>query len=400
MVSRVRRKGSLISLGVIFTALSLPTAALDGTHAHGARPTDLEGREWLISNYFVDKEQTWPLRRIGQKRDAYVSFENGVLGGSPGCGMFAGTYHRSASKLTISAKRTDEMKQPCGSDLRKDAEQILRTLNDVRGIQVAPPEWHSDDLLLTDAKGSTLVTLGPMQPGKDLSEFQNTFWRLGKLDGSHAGLSGVIIEIEKGAVTFSTVSYSTGVLFDYKLSGLEFPLASPLVQSSNNRQSWRDQHIAKLFADAFRGTNSYRLTEGSLIFLGKGQRDLIVLSPLQQEGIENRRWHIAKYRGDDSQRGDEEDLVDAVEPAEITFLHGRVEGSPGCGAWAGSYKVSGSHLTVQAGWVLAGACRPAGFQQDRLVEAAFKGELQIEKKGDDILLRDMTGKARILLLPY
>jgi heat shock protein HslJ len=92
-------------------------------------------------------------------------------------------------------------------------------------------------------------------------------------------------------------------------------------------------------------------------------------------------------------------LIDATEPAEITFLHGRVEGSPGCGAWEGTYKVSGDHVTVQAGWVLAGFCYPAGFAQDRLVEDAFKGDLRIEEKGDHILLRDGHGNARILLVP-
>jgi hypothetical protein len=56
-------------------------------------------------------------------------------------------------------------------------------------------------------------------------------------------------------------------------------------------------------------------------------------------------------------------------------------------------------VTVQAGWVLAGFCYPAGFAQDRLVEDAFKGDLGIEEKGDHILLRDGHGNARILLVP-
>ena len=125
----------------------------------------------------------------------------------------------------------------------------------------------------------------------------------------------------------------------------------------------------------------------------------MVLNCLQQKGIENRRWRIAKYRGDRTQKGNE-GLLDATEPAEITFLHGRVEGSPECGAWEGIYEVSDDRVTVQAGWVLAGFCYPAGLAQDGPVEDAFKGELQIEGQGDHIVLRDMTGKARILLVPY
>ena len=52
--------------------------------------TDLEGREWLISNYFVNKEQKWPFRKIGQKVDAHLSFESGAFKGSPGCGQVTG----------------------------------------------------------------------------------------------------------------------------------------------------------------------------------------------------------------------------------------------------------------------------------------------------------------------
>ena len=62
--------------------------------------------------------------------------------------------------------------------------------------------------------------------------------------------------------------------------------------------------------------------------------------------------------------------------------------------------MSGDLVTVRAELVLNGFCYPAGFAQDRLVEAAFKGELRIEKNGDHFLLRDGQGNARILLLPY
>jgi hypothetical protein len=57
-----------------------------------------------------------------------------------------------------------------------------------------------------------------------------------------------------------------------------------------------------------------------LTLLGKDRQAIGVLNSLQQQGTENRRWRIAKYRGDGSQHGDEEGLIDATEPAEITFL--------------------------------------------------------------------------------
>lgn len=395
-------RSSLTCLAVTCAVASFspPTTALDNANLRGARPADIEGREWQISNFFIDKKQTWPYRRIGQKGDPYISFEGGAIEGTPGCGRFAGKYYRSGGQLTISAEWTDEKEMPCGSDEKKNAEQILRTISNVRRILVAPAFWHSDALLLADAKGSTQVTLSPMQPGKDLSEFQDSFWHLAKLDGSHADFSGVIVEIGKGNIGFSTVLHFAMYPFEYNLSGLEFSPTAPLTDSANDKQSWRDQWVAHLLSADLRKTSSYDFSQGTLTFFGRDRQAIVVLNALKQEGIENRRWRIAKYRGDGTQQSDEAGLIDATEPAEITFLHGRVEGSTGCGAWEGTYKVSGDRVTVQAGWLLAGFCYPAGFAQDRLVEAAFKGELRIEQKDDHILLRDIAAKARILLVPY
>jgi heat shock protein HslJ len=299
------------------------------------------------------------------------------------------------------SRRSGRMTREClAASMREKMLKILRTLANVRGIHVAPAYWHSDALLLADAKGSTQVTLSPMQPGKDLSELQDSFWHLAKLEGSRADFSGVIVEIGKGNVSFSTVSYFAMYPFDYNLSGVEFSPTSPHTASSDNNQSWSDQRIARLFSNALRKTSSYDFSQETLTFFGKDRKAIVVLNTLQQQGIENRRWRISKYRGDGSQRGDEDGLVDATESAEITLLHGRVEGSPGCGGWVGIYKVSGDRVTVQAGWVLAGFCYPAGFAEGRLAEAAFKGELRMETNGDHVLLRDGNGNARILLVPY
>ncbi len=394
--SDMRRKTSLISVCLVFVTLSAPTIALDRT----ARPADLEGREWLISNYFVNKEQKWPFRKIGQKVDAHLSFEGGVFKGSPGCGRFTGSYQKSGGQFTILAAWTDEKEMPCSSEQRKSAQQILWALTNARGIDAAPAYWDSDALLLTDAKGSTQITLSPMQPGRDLSELQDSFWHLARLQGSQADLSGATVDIGKGQVTFSTVLYFASFPFRYKLAGVKFFPPSSHTIASDSSESQRDRQIASLFENALRRISSYDLSQGSLTFFGNDHEALIVLNSLRQQGIENRRWRINKYRGDGNQKGDEESLVDATESADITLLHGRIEGSPGCGAWVGTYEVSGDHVKVSAQWALAGLCYPAGLAQDRLVENAFKGELQIEENGDYILLRDMTRKARILLAPY
>ena len=117
-------------------------------------------------------------------------------------------------------------------------------------------------------------------------------------------------------------------------------------------------------------------------------------------GIENRRWRIAKYRGDSTQKGDEQGLINAAKTAEITFSKGRIRGSPTCGALVGTYTPSGDQLTVHADVLIAGFCPPDQLAQNLLVVDAFKGELRIEQKGEHVLLRDKDGKARLLLVPY
>jgi heat shock protein HslJ len=239
-----------------------------------------------------------------------------------------------------------------------------------------------------------------MEPGKDLSELRDTFWHLEKLEGSDVDLSGVIIEVEREDITFSTIAYSATFPFTYELSGIEFHLMPSQTGPTNNSESKRDQLLAKRFSEVLSQISSYEFSEGTLTFFDKDRGVIMLVDVLESQDIENRKWRIAKYRGDGSKRGDKEGLIDSTEPAEITLLHGRVEGSPGCGAWGGTYKVSGDHLTVQAGSNLLGHCDPSEEKQDRLVVNAFKGQLRIEKQGPDVLLRDATGHARVLLVPY
>jgi len=124
------------------------------------------------------------------------------------------------------------------------------------------------------------------------------------------------------------------------------------------------------------------------------------LDKTSSHGIENRRWRIAKYHGDGTQNRDEQGLIDAMKTAEIKFAKGRIGGSPTCGALVGTYKLSGIQLAIQADFVLAGFCPPEQLAQNHLVLTALKGDLRIEEKDDHILLRDTSGNARVLLVPY
>jgi heat shock protein HslJ len=118
------------------------------------------------------------------------------------------------------------------------------------------------------------------------------------------------------------------------------------------------------------------------------------------QNIENRRWRIARYRADGTQKRDEQSLVDAAKTAEITFSKGRVSGSPTCGGLDGTYTLRGDQLTVHADFFLAGLCPEDQLAQNQLVLNALKGVLRIEKKDDHVLLYDKDDKARVLLVPY
>jgi heat shock protein HslJ len=117
-------------------------------------------------------------------------------------------------------------------------------------------------------------------------------------------------------------------------------------------------------------------------------------------GLENRRWHIAKYRPTDSPEGDQQTLIESGKTAEITFANGHINGAPTCGALVGTYKLSGDKLTVQADFILNGFCPPEQLAQNQQVFNALKGDLRVEEESNRIMLRGKNGEARVLLVPY
>ncbi|MGP0020903.1 MAG: META domain-containing protein [Candidatus Sulfotelmatobacter sp.] len=115
--------------------------------------------------------------------------------------------------------------------------------------------------------------------------------------------------------------------------------------------------------------------------------------------IENRKWRIAEYRADDGQKTDKDGLIDAVRTAVITFQGGDVTGYVMCGRLTGSYKLSGRRMEVDTGFSLLGLCPREELSESDAVVNAFKGELTILKAGDEILLLDKDGRARVRLVP-
>ena len=129
------------------------------------------------------------------------------------------------------------------------------------------------------------------------------------------------------------------------------------------------------------------------------RRSVFMLGVIEQRQIENRRWRIARYRADKSSSSDKDGMITATEPAEVAFINGQVHGSPGCGAWVGTYRLSGDSLTSDVDTALAGLCSSKQSKQAYFVQKALKGERRIESIGSNILLRDNNGIGMILLVP-
>ena len=385
---RVRLPLVAILIAVSCQLAAQQTADLDDAVPGGAVSSSLEGHQWRLSQYYVGNELliTIPLR----VPIPYFAFRDGKIEGSAGCGQFIGTYRGTDDKLAISAKWADASGTPCNDGEKDNAAKILHALASVHRIRPI-----DDALLLQDKIGVLQVRLEAMQSGKDLSELHYTFWLLKQVEGSTQDLSHVVIYIDHIGINFSTPSYRLSMLFQYD-PRTQRKFFTSYVNGGDLKSSTyiQDQQVANTFENALQKIASYETKQGNLTFYDKDRQLLFVLNPIQSAGIENHQWRIAKYRGDASPQADKDGLIDATEPAWVLFMNGRVDGTPG----TGTYKLSGDELSVSAGFGYSGAF--IYTQQIIAVEKAFKVDLQIEQRQDQILLRDKSGQAQILLVPY
>ena len=404
-----------LSLGMILLAVSCslfaqqttapvstaaPAATGNDAAQPGISPADLEGREWRIIEYSIGVNYfRFPAPVLWGGPKPYIAFSGGIIKGSPGCGQFTGTYRNTSDLLAISAKWVDDKVSPCSGEQKDDDAKILQALGNVRLNKPAYFKPISNALFLENEYGELQVRLAPMQPGKDLSELHDTFWKLNQLEGSAVGLSNAIVNIEESRITLSTPAYSIFEPFQYVLTGPKFQISPPGSQYIKTLQP-TDQQVVNAFESALQKIASYETKQGNLIFYDKDRQLLFVLNPIQSTGIENRQWRIAKYRGDGSGHADNDGLIDATYDASIVFSNGRVGGSPGAGMWGGNYKLSGDELTFDGGFWFEGAWSGEQIDQGYLVSKAFKGDRWIEHRGDQIQLRDKNGQAQILLVPF
>ena len=98
--------------------------------------------------------------------------------------------------------------------------------------------------------------------------------------------------------------------------------------------------------------------QGKVTFFDWERNPGMVLTPISSNTIENREWRIEKYPADGAQRVDSKGLTNAKHLATISFVNGRIDGTPGCGGWVGDYNLSHGHLLIHTSVALAGMCYP------------------------------------------
>jgi heat shock protein HslJ len=379
--------------------VSESVAAQENSTPKAVQALNIEDRTWRIGGFgFVSPKQP-PSQGSRHKPAEYITFKDGTIEGSPGCGQLRGSYRQNDEHFTTSAAWVDREGLSCNDDEKEQGRRVLNAFTHVQRIQASPPNWHFDTLHLVDDKGKTQIVLWPTQSGADMSELEDTFWHLRLLSGSEADFSNVVIHIWNETIVFSTLSQEFLVPFRYRWSGMDFTPVSQQIPEKQDGKLTQDDRLKALFENTLREIHSYELNAGSLTFFDKGRQPIMVLSDFTKEGIETRTWRIAKYPGNGKQPSDRNGLVESG-MAYILFLNGRVTGSPGCGGWWGTYKVSGDRLKVEAALSLFGTCELEQFAQDHLVVNAFKGELRITKQDDRMILRESNGKPRIVLVLY
>lgn len=398
MLSHSLRLAVLVVLGVMTNHLCLASKAPSGKG--GPSVTIIEGREWRISHPIEDESQTWPHHDLARRTRPYIAFDAETIKGSPGCGTLAGTFHGSGSRISIAAKWLDDPGEPCDAGDRDDASQIVSALNRVVQINAKPKYWQDDAFLLSDGEGKTRIVLSPQRTGSDLSELTDTFWHLSTLSGAAVESSDAVVWIEDRDINFSTSSGFFSYPFEYELAGLKF---FPVWHSETGDSTLRlagDQRTAADFEVALHRITTYRINGDHLIFSANNRLPIMILNRIPKTGIEAHRWRIAKYRSTKGSIANRSSVADAKEFSDITFLQGRIHGSPGCGAWLGSYRLDHDALVVKAHSVVAAPCSNAEEAQNDEVVNIFKSDLRVEYLKDEVLLSTVDGKAAIVLLEF
>lgn len=234
-----------------------------------------------------------------------------------------------------------------------------------------------------------VLLLLPMQTAAT-EPYPITFWRVEHLDGVANLDPAWIVRIHWNTFDISLPCFYKSYPFGKRRGVLRFEPASST--SICDRPGAQTGTIFERLFPRVQNIDSGR--ERTLLLDGDG-RAIISLARLKADGIENRAWQVAEYRV-----GSERTALDLdTSWTEVTLMHGRVDGTLGCGGLDGGYALDGRRIRLDVGSFLAGWCSSSSHRQASALIGIFNGERHVSRLGERIILRSADRRSEMVLVP-
>lgn len=362
--------------------------------ANSATSTELESHIWrILFVAFEPRSGRGPDSEIApggdNGSDAYLSFENGEIGGSLGCGKLTGRYNLLRDRVQISAVWNDGA-QRCSSEFRRRTRDFITALNGVVRL-----EGKDDGAFhLFDEQKNYFVRLELLSPGADFLETRGTFWRLVNLEGNTIAEPNAEIRFGEGQLQISfgnKFSEEYSVSYNPKKISFRGHWSPP-------RQRYRDlSPLFETFEKSLYNIASYTVNNDQLVAFDSSGRRTMLLERIHSTGLEYRFWRILEYATELGMR----QTIGPPRAHIITFAQGKVQGTAACTGYQGDYTVAGDSLSVRASEItLAGYCSRFDRDEDLLVVKALNKASRVTQDGTRVLLQDNQGNTSIVLVPY
>jgi heat shock protein HslJ len=260
-------------------------------------------------------------------------------------------------------------------------------------------------------KASAANTAGPILFGPDS---ETTFWRLTSIEGTPAISEDTVVEISIQTLFLSVPCYVSGFAYVFDNNGLDI---RNRYHYGSTCAGYPQPSTVAAYEATLSKAKTYRLSGDDLALLDGTGKVVITLTRLVATGIENRRWSIeAFFDGTslisiaDKLRADpfravplsslaQFDIYRAQIP-DLTLVHGRVYGTPGCGGFVSEYSLAGDRLNLDPAALLTGYCPELGREIERGISTALRGDRIIRQVGDRMHLVDRDGRLQIVLAPW
>jgi heat shock protein HslJ len=386
----VRQVACLIATSLLALSLAHADPAGDPTAlATGSISKELEGRLWRVVSVSFESAQhdfghdIYPQGEDGS--DAYISFENGEISGSLGCGQLTGRYDLSGDNVQLSISWTNER---CSVEFRRRTDKVISSLR--RAVRLK--RGGDDAFHLFDEQKSYFVRLELLSPGFDLSEFRNSFWRVINLEGNPIADSDAEARIDRKTIEISMGKFRAKFLFRYSAKKIAFD--GPLLSGIPDNGALPS--FFETFGRVLQRIAGYSANGDELTALDLAGQQIMLLRRVRSTGLEYRYWRISAYGAD----GWLNPTTGFPQSQVITFVRGEMQGSAGCRGLVGDYTFAGDSLSIHVGDHSGSGCSVAVENEQRIVLYALNKASRIKEDGVRMLLQDAQGNTNIVLMPY